>query len=312
MPLWTPSQIATALWLDGSDASTLFDATDGGSLVAADGTVARWEDKSGNSRHVTQATAANRPLRTLLNVNSVSELTFDGTNDAVALASDLSLGTAHSIFIVARSSATITAASAPSILLSGGTYTNPSTTTSDFLLGIGSVTGNLTNERLWSLVVAHFGYAPQVYGYGKTNADISAPFITSSAYTTTGNAFRGRFNGSADFAAISTAGAYDATNTRYPTLLRSIGNRHFNNSAFWSGGIHEVIVCPSYLSTADTQIVEGYLAWRWGLQSSLPADHTYKSAAPQVAGGGGRLINGTSLVRPAGIADHSPLIIGAT
>lgn len=40
-------------WVDGSDASTLFDATSGGSLVAAGGSVARIEDKSGNSRHIT-------------------------------------------------------------------------------------------------------------------------------------------------------------------------------------------------------------------------------------------------------------------
>ena len=40
-------------WVDGSDASTLYDATTGGSLVAAGGSVARIEDKSGNSRHIT-------------------------------------------------------------------------------------------------------------------------------------------------------------------------------------------------------------------------------------------------------------------
>ena len=41
------------LWLDASDATTLYGATTGGSLVASDGGVARWEDKSGNSRHYT-------------------------------------------------------------------------------------------------------------------------------------------------------------------------------------------------------------------------------------------------------------------
>jgi hypothetical protein len=50
-------------WYDASDASTLYDATSGGSLVAADGAVARWEDKSGNARHATQATSGDRPLR---------------------------------------------------------------------------------------------------------------------------------------------------------------------------------------------------------------------------------------------------------
>ena len=69
------------LWLDGSDANTLFDATSGGSLVAADGGVARWEDKSGNGRHFTQATSANRPQRKVADINGRDCLRFDGTND---------------------------------------------------------------------------------------------------------------------------------------------------------------------------------------------------------------------------------------
>lgn len=51
------------LALDASIATSLYDATSGGSLVAADGAVARWEDQSGNGNHVTQGTSANRPLR---------------------------------------------------------------------------------------------------------------------------------------------------------------------------------------------------------------------------------------------------------
>jgi hypothetical protein len=57
-PIASPS-----LWLDASASNTLFDATTGGSLVAANGQIARWEDKSGNGNHFTQATAANRPIR---------------------------------------------------------------------------------------------------------------------------------------------------------------------------------------------------------------------------------------------------------
>ena len=47
--LWTPANINTALWLDGADASTI---TLNGS------TVSQWNDKSGNGRHVSQATAS--------------------------------------------------------------------------------------------------------------------------------------------------------------------------------------------------------------------------------------------------------------
>lgn len=72
------------LWLDASDASTLFDATAGGSLVTTDGAaVARWADKSGNNRHAIQTTSNARPLlKTGANgINSKTVLSFDGSND---------------------------------------------------------------------------------------------------------------------------------------------------------------------------------------------------------------------------------------
>jgi hypothetical protein len=71
------------LWLDGSDSATLFDATTGGSLVAVDGGVARWEDKSGYSRHFTQGTSANRPIRKAADINGLDCLRFDGVNDVL-------------------------------------------------------------------------------------------------------------------------------------------------------------------------------------------------------------------------------------
>ena len=52
-----PRNIANlGLWLDAADASTFTFGT---------GTqVSQWDDKSGNSRHATQSTAASRPVRT--------------------------------------------------------------------------------------------------------------------------------------------------------------------------------------------------------------------------------------------------------
>ncbi len=49
---------------------------------------------------------------------------------------------------------------------------------------------------------------------------------------------------------------------------------------FFSGDICEVIIYNSSLSSTDREKVEGYLAHKWGLTSSLPASHPYKSSAP--------------------------------
>lgn len=70
-----------ALWLDGSDATTMFDATSGGSQVANGGSVARWQDKSGNGRHFIQSTASLRPTLTASARNGLSVVTFDATDD---------------------------------------------------------------------------------------------------------------------------------------------------------------------------------------------------------------------------------------
>ena len=44
--------------------------------------------------------------------------------------------------------------------------------------------------------------------------------------------------------------------------------------------IYELILYNAYLDTTQRQKVEGYLAWKWGLQANLQAGHPYKSAAP--------------------------------
>jgi hypothetical protein len=89
---WTPAALgsALALWLDAADASTI---TLNGS------TVSQWRDKSGNARHVSQATAANQPTLTASGLNGKPVLTFDGVDDYLAAASPL-IGTTHSLFIL--------------------------------------------------------------------------------------------------------------------------------------------------------------------------------------------------------------------
>lgn len=51
------------------------------------------------------------------------------------------------------------------------------------------------------------------------------------------------------------------------------------------GSMHEVIVATT---SNNRQRIEGYLAWKWGLQSSLPSGHPYFSIPPTIAGGDGK------------------------
>lgn len=80
-----PLTLAPSAWYDPSDLATLFQDTAGTVPVTADGqAVARVNDKSGGGRHLTQATAANRPLyRT---DGTLHWLDLDGANDFLASA----------------------------------------------------------------------------------------------------------------------------------------------------------------------------------------------------------------------------------
>jgi hypothetical protein len=62
---------------------------------------------------------------------------------------------------------------------------------------------------------------------------------------------------------------------------------------FTTGEIAEVLIYNRSLSTDDRQTMEGYLAWKWGLQGSLPLTHPYKFLSPS--------INYTNSIVPEGL-----------
>lgn len=79
--LWSPKLLAPALWLDAADLTT---------ITSSGGAVSQWNDKSGNGRHVTQATAANQPTTGTVTQNGLNAMSFDG-NDLMSVAAlDLS------------------------------------------------------------------------------------------------------------------------------------------------------------------------------------------------------------------------------
>lgn len=83
-----PSDIAgLQLWLDASDASTLYQSS-GGSLASADGDpVGYWTDKSGNGRHASQSDGTKKPTLKTAIQNGRSVLRFDGSTDILVVPS---------------------------------------------------------------------------------------------------------------------------------------------------------------------------------------------------------------------------------
>jgi len=92
------------LWLEASDASTLFQNVAGSSAVSADGqTVGTWNDKSGDNFHLTAA-ADDGTRPTYNTAGGLHWVTFDGSDDILRrLAStDMYANGSHSLFVAMR------------------------------------------------------------------------------------------------------------------------------------------------------------------------------------------------------------------
>ena len=89
VPAFTPASISgLQLWLDASDASTLFTDSAGTTAATADGDpIGCWKDKSGNNKNATQTDGTRKPLLKTSIQNGRSVCRFDSVNDAFSLVS---------------------------------------------------------------------------------------------------------------------------------------------------------------------------------------------------------------------------------
>jgi hypothetical protein len=235
------------LWLDAADATTLFDATSGGSLVAADGTVARWEDKSGNARHATQATGGSRPLRRASGVNGLGALDFDGTNDWLSTSVSLFSGlTSLSWFAVVKND--------------------------DSGANNRAVFGDRVDGDDGGLFFTKIGTSSILYSRGSANASTrvdvseSVSFPTSAmmaSMVTTSSTGTARRNGvSAGTNTTTTASVAYLNATAIGNSLASTGGPSI---LWWDGLICEIIVYDTALSDTNRSAVEQYLMNKWSI-----------------------------------------------
>jgi len=236
------------LWLDAADASTLYDATTGGSLVAADGGVARWEDKSGNARHATQSTSANRPARKTAIVNSKDALLLDGTNDGLSV----------------NALATVFNGSNKTFSVFGVAQANTTSGTRDFF-SAAKANNNQQNVRcMWNngSQKAALNREPPSGGstksvVGGTNLGTSTRLLRWTFDGTDGRIF---VNGSSDATAVNlTQSSLDLDTAAVGFLPR------LSPTVFFSGYICEVCVFNAILSDAERQTVEDYLIDKWAI-----------------------------------------------
>lgn len=241
--LWRPNTLGASLglWLDAEDTA---------SVILNGATVSQWSDKSGNGRNATQATGANQPTYTAAGLSGRPVLTFNGTTNSMPVDLSFVAGTSYSVSAV---------------------FARSSTKTNNWIIG-----GNtaLSNRQLlvgWS--------TNATFSYAQYANDV---LVTVPGYTTT-------------TPLIATLGL-DTAVGRSAYLDGTLGNSSTNKTAmisntggvlgtwtagsFYQGYIAEIVIATGALSSNDREKMEGYLAWKWGIEANLPAGHPYKSLPP--------------------------------
>lgn len=253
---WTPASLggALALWLDADDASTI-------TLNGA--TVSQWRDKSGNGRHASQGVAASQPTYTASAFAGKPALTFDGADDNLAVNYNYTGNQATLYAVVSR----LLGGSSEQWVFSsyGGTNGTPLVAPM-WALGVASITG--TN---W----ATYGNSTFLSG-GVTLTTDGTPFALGLVSDISGSVLDTYTNG--------TRTAQHNTGSRFSGggARNFIGAEVDGGSRFLSGRVSEIIQTETVLSTDNRQRLEGYLAWKWGLESNLPSNHPYKNSPPTV------------------------------
>jgi hypothetical protein len=79
-------------------------------------------------------------------------------------------------------------------------------------------------------------------------------------------------------------GGTATTNTPGASRSSSSGpnfiGRRVSSVEYLNGGIGEIVIFASEIPAAQRQQVEGYLAWKWGLQARLPSTHPFAKVRP--------------------------------
>lgn len=116
------------------------------------------------------------------------------------------------------------------------------------------------------------------HGTTTTNSTVTSN-TAITVQTRTGTSLKGYVNGTL---AVSNSTAVNFSQTKG----HRIGGPD-TPAYLLQGFIGDCIICNQVISDEDRQKLEGYLAYKWGEQASLPSDHPYKSSPPTLSGGGG-------------------------
>jgi len=242
--LWTPRRISTLSWHDISDNST---------ITEAGGVVTSIADKSGNGISLT-ANSASTNNHTLLSAsqNGLDVVDLDG-DDRYNATSGITVPNGNiSFFIVCK--VDVVDSTLDSILATTGTnsFQYQASSATDFLARLAGP--NSTTST--------------------TNTDYKGAYhIFNAVFDFDGSNYDSRVDG-----------ALEGTASYTTQLSTSLNLRVFTNrgqGAYPEGQLAEIVICTD-VSTTTRQLIEGYLAHKWGIDGNLDSLHPYALSAPTI------------------------------
>lgn len=260
---FTPRSIANLTgWYDAADAS---------SYTATSGQISQWQDKSGAGNHITQGTANNRPTlftssgdtqsSTASTINGRQSLFFDGANDFLSTTATVTSGQSRTVLAIATRSDNSTFGT----LAAFGTVEIGANSTARWLCRYGAtgqsvVGGDSVNSNQSISAVQSAWLSPHISVWSQDSNTRNLTYIVNGeSLTVSGNPTAAQ----SSFAGLAVG---RMTRSDFPQ--------------YFGGHVGEILIYDRELTTAQRQNLEGYLAWRWGLQATLPYDHPYAASFP--------------------------------
>ena len=248
-PPYTPVNLyGLQLWMDAADSSTL---TLSGSTVTA------WKDKSGKNNNTTLKSGS--PQLTAGAINGKAAISMSGGWFTGPFAA-ANTGTQTHSFAIA------------SMDTNSGSYARI------FSLGRPGINDFIDTTTHFAFI-RNSGQQQVMIGRNAQYDSVpfpnySSPFLVQSSQN--GNMEYIGVNGSLTPQSLDT-NIYDNFNiTSYGIGI----NTNTGNYYAWNGLCAEILCYNYQLDDTERQKVEGYLAWKWGLQGSLPSGHPWKLLAP--------------------------------
>ncbi len=262
VPLINPlSFLDLALWLDAAD-------PDADGVLPASGTaVLTWFDKSGNGRNATQPTVATRPTFTY--DGAYPAIQFAGVSGQWLSGTPVMLSLNYGIFIVSRATS--------------GTNTPAfyvvKSTTDRIYIQTGRPGVSYSYIVRYDLNITA-GTSKSYMGSVANNNPIMMVISDNSATPNTANQI---FYTNGRLETPITAANNGGTNVATDSNGYQLGRETWfidGTTRYLTGFIYEVIVMLHLPTDQERQMIEGYLARKWGLVSSLPDSHMFKKIQP--------------------------------